>query len=378
MEAKHEVVETPARLANDGRPSGLCAIVESAVLRVRAVPQRNGGGACCTGEILSLPSPRVAATPPPPAKASHGRQTAFTAGLSIMFSAVLAAGCGGGGDAPPAVAGAPAPAPITSQVYIGYYVEDAANNPEDPTVGAMLVRLPSGDASFAGQMPFSYAGCSAGADIGAISGTRTGTSLSGNWTGMLDGNAVGGGYSGNYDAANDRYSGTYANSAGKQVIAAGPCSYFVAAQGSWRLFGGAASEPAGFALTATNSTTPTIAWSGVGAGLAYTVRVFDYDCLNADITSRPVEKYSASLPVRTAAQPMSPATRRACSAAKPPTAATTSSRPASRPMAPEPGSGNSAPPPAATCPWTMAEPSRSTATATCSLLAKPWVCWARR
>ena len=48
----------------------LHASVVSAVLRVRAVPQRNGGGARCTGEIPSLPSPRVAVTPPPPSLGS--------------------------------------------------------------------------------------------------------------------------------------------------------------------------------------------------------------------------------------------------------------------------------------------------------------------
>jgi hypothetical protein len=213
------------------------------------------------------------------------RQTHRARVLAALFAAVaLSAACGGGGGGN-APAPAPAPSPGTTSVYIGYYVEDAVNNPEDPTVGAMFAQLPNGDASFAGQMPFSYVGCSTGTDIGTISGTRSGLALNGSWTGTLDGVAVGGTYSGSYDAANDRYSGTYANSAGKQPIASGPCNYFVAAQGTWRLFGGPASEPAGFALSATDSTSPTLSWSGAGSGLAYTIRVFDYDCLSADITN---------------------------------------------------------------------------------------------
>jgi hypothetical protein len=221
--------------------------------------------------------------------------------LSALFVAVALSACGGGGSNAPAPA--PAPAPGTTSVYIGYYVEDAANNPEDPTVGAMFAQLPNTDASFAGQMPFSYVGCSAGTDIGTIGGTRAGLALTGNWTGTLDGVAVGGAYTGSYDAASDRYSGTYANTAGKQSITSGPCNYFVAAQGTWRLFGGPASEPAGFTLAATDSASPTLSWSGAGAGLAYTVRIFDYDCLSADITNSTCFRGEASTTLSSIAYP---------------------------------------------------------------------------
>ena len=181
-------------------------------------------------------------------------------------------GDGGGGGTPPA-----------SRVYIGYYAEDAANNPEDPTVGVLMFRVPQADGPFAGQMPFSYVGCSAGVDTGRIEGTRSGAALSGNWSGVMDGSVpVGGSLSATLDAAQDRYSGSFTNAAGKVAVANGPCRYFIAATGSFEVWGEAARVPASFTVTAGTTTTPTFNWSALPAGTFYTLRLFDDACLQDD------------------------------------------------------------------------------------------------
>ncbi len=172
-----------------------------------------------------------------------------------------------------------------AKLYIGYYQEDATNNPEDPTLGALMFSVPGSSGAFAGQMPFSYAGCTAGVDLGVIRGSRSGASLAGTWSGSLDGTSVGGAFSGGYDAAADSFSGSYTNSAGKLRVAVGACAYFVAAGGSFKVYGSAASDPAGFTLAATATTTPTLSWTSRGAGVLYTARVFDHACLVADASN---------------------------------------------------------------------------------------------
>ncbi len=165
---------------------------------------------------------------------------------------------------------------------MGWYEEDPDNNPEDPTVGALFMRVPAANGNYTGLMPFSYVGCSAGVDVGSISGTRTDNALAGNWAGTLDGVDVGGSFSADFTDGSSpaRFDGTFSNDAGKQPIVAGPCSYYMAAQGRFRLFDAPASEPAGVAVSfsATN-TTPTISWAGVTAGATTTLRVFDEACL---------------------------------------------------------------------------------------------------
>lgn len=199
------------------------------------------------------------------------------AALGLATLLMLSACGGGGGDGGDGGGGG-----AETQLYIGYYQEDPANNPEDPTLGAVMFNVPAGDGAFSGQMPFSYAGCSTGVDLGVISGTRSAAALNGTWSGSLDATAVGGGFAGAYDAAADSFSGSFTNSAGKVAVTVGACSYFVAAVGSFKVWGSATSEPAGFTLTATDTTTPTLSWTPLGAGVLYTVRVFDHACLLAD------------------------------------------------------------------------------------------------
>lgn len=186
-------------------------------------------------------------------------------------------GEGGGGSATP-----DPPADPAGSLYVGYYVEDATDNPEDPTIGAVMLRLPAADGAFAGQMPFSYAGCASGSDVGAIRGTRSGAQIEGNWSGTMDGVAVGGGFALAPDAAASSYSGQWRNAAGKQPIAVGGCRYHVASSGAVTLYPGSASVPAGVALTVSSGTTPTIGWSGLASGARATLRLFDQACLEAD------------------------------------------------------------------------------------------------
>ena len=169
---------------------------------------------------------------------------------------------------------------------MGWFEEDPANNPEDPTVGALFFRVPAADGSFGGLMPFAYQGCSPGVDVGNIAGNRSADALAGHWQGTLDGQAVGGSWSANQAAAAGRFDGSFDNSGGKQPIVVGSCSYFMAAQGRLRVFDRPSSEPAGVALNFSDtSTTPSVGWQGVPAGATTALRVFDEACLEGSAAS---------------------------------------------------------------------------------------------
>lgn len=194
--------------------------------------------------------------------------------LATCAAAILLAGCGGGTDGE------------EGRLYVGYYLEDLVNNPEDPEPGTLVAYLPAGDGSFQGLMPFSYAGCRDGIDVGVINGTRRGNTLDGAWAGSVDGVAVGGDYDGNYDALSDQFSGTYTNSAGKVPVSGpGDCQYHVAAYGSWRLYGGTVATPSNFIAGSTGGTSPTWSWPSLGGTVFYLVRVLDEGCLLAGVAN---------------------------------------------------------------------------------------------
>jgi hypothetical protein len=193
-------------------------------------------------------------------------------GMCLVAAGLTSCGGGSGGASDPA-------GPAEGTLFVGYYVEDAGNNPEDPTIGAVLMRLPSVDGSFAGQMPFSYAGCAAGSDVGAIAGNRSGNTFAGQWNGTMDGSAVGGAFGLMADVSDGTYSGSYTNTAGKQVIAVGACSYYVAARGTVKLFPVDSSSPAAFVISVSSTTALTLNWPSLGSGVVYTLRVFDEACV---------------------------------------------------------------------------------------------------
>jgi hypothetical protein len=153
------------------------------------------------------------------------------ASLVMMLSA-----CGGGTTSSDQTSGS---APLTAApggIYVGYYQEDATNNPEDPTVGALYLSLPVADSAFNGSMSFTYVGCQS-YNVGTISGTKSGLDLTGNWTGSTDGSPQAGSYTGTFDADKALYRGKYTVSGGKQHIDRLPCiEYYIAALGTWELF----------------------------------------------------------------------------------------------------------------------------------------------
>jgi hypothetical protein len=121
-------------------------------------------------------------------------------------------------------------------LYLGYYQEDALNNPEDPMPGTLLLNLPAGNAKFQGNMSFSYIGCQSH-NVGTVGGDKLGTALTGQWTGTVDNRPQRGNYLGNYNARQQLYSGTYNNAGGKQKVVVPNCiQYFIAAKGTWELF----------------------------------------------------------------------------------------------------------------------------------------------
>jgi hypothetical protein len=188
--------------------------------------------------------------------------------LAWAFAAVAAlAACGGGGSDSGA-AGAPAPA-VPGGLHVGYYQEDPATNPEDPTAGAFSLNLPDGNGSFAGSMFFTYIGCQT-SNVGTVGGTKTDAAISGTWSGTIDGGAESGTYSGSFQAATQSYSGTYVTNGGKKSRdIAGCINYFIAPNGTFEMFPVEAVVPAGFTVQVSGRSISWSATSGAASTLVY-------------------------------------------------------------------------------------------------------------
>jgi hypothetical protein len=123
-----------------------------------------------------------------------------------------------------------------SDLYFGYYVEDPVNNPEDPTPGALLLRLPKTDAAFSGALFFTFIGCQS-ESWGHIEGELKQGKLQGKWSGAVDDIPQDGTFQGKFDAQAAQYAGTYDNSKGKQYREIPNCiTYHIAARGTWQMF----------------------------------------------------------------------------------------------------------------------------------------------
>lgn len=171
----------------------------------------------------------------------------------------------------------------TGGLYVGYYAEDPATNPEDPTLGAFSLNLPNANGNFSGSMFFTYVGCQM-SNVGMVTGTKSDLALSGMWSGTIDGSSQSGGYSGTFDAASQSYQGTYTNAAGKQYRDLRPCiEYYIAGNGRWEMFPIDARVPASFSPTVSNRT---ISWTAV-ADAAQTL-VYVLDPIVAQTSGNPV------------------------------------------------------------------------------------------
>lgn len=172
-------------------------------------------------------------------------------------------------------AGAQAAGPARPTFYTGYYLEDPAANPEDPTAGFVYACLPEKDGTFTAQFLFSFVGCMGGIDVGGVEGRKTGTTLSGEWSGTVDGRAIGGGYEGRSNPGDDVYTGTWTNKGGKTFVQVGACHYYVSPRGTWKLYGPGVRD---FKLNVQSSGgAPTLSWDPVPGAAAYQVAVYAVD-----------------------------------------------------------------------------------------------------
>ena len=188
--------------------------------------------------------------------------------LTICASLVISA-CGGGSESEPVPTAAPE---ASSGLYVGYYQEDPASNPEDPTIGAFSLNLPSNDSDFQGSMYFTYVGCQS-SNVGRVAGKKSGKNLSGNWSGVIDASQQSGSYTGIYNADTSSYAGTYNNNGGKQFLDLSPCiQYWIAPNGSWEMFAIDSNTPSTFNASVS---LPNISWPSVAGAVNTLVYVLD-------------------------------------------------------------------------------------------------------
>ncbi len=162
----------------------------------------------------------------------------------------------------------------TSQdsVYLGYYQEDPASNPEDPTMGSVYLNLPASDSEFSGTMYFTYLGCQSH-NLGTISGSKAGASLKGKWNGSIDGTQQAGTFTGTYAPAQSAYAGTFTVDGGKQYIDIPSCiSYYIAPKGTFELFAVGKNVPSNFSVSMTGNT---VSWSPPSGAIMTLVYVLD-------------------------------------------------------------------------------------------------------
>lgn len=163
-----------------------------------------------------------------------------------------------------------------SDLYLGYYFEDPVNNPEDPTPGALLLRLPKTDSAFAGSLYFTFVGCQS-ESWGQIEGRLDHGELQGRWSGPVDGVPQRGSFRGEFDQATGQYAGTFDNAGGKQFREIPDCtSYYIAARGTWQMFTPASLRQGNLPL---NARWPYVEWR-VPSPMVILVYVLDKSLLN--------------------------------------------------------------------------------------------------
>ncbi len=157
-------------------------------------------------------------------------------------------------------------------LYLGYYHEDRATNPEDAMPGAVHFALPEGDAAFSGTLFFTYVGCQS-ASLGAIEGTKAGLALAAQWSGPVDGTPQQGALQGTYDPAVGSYSGTYTVAGGKQFFNIPSCiSYYIAPGGTWEVFPVGVNSPPTFEVSLVGTVA---SWPAVAGGAEVLLSIID-------------------------------------------------------------------------------------------------------
>ena len=197
----------------------------------------------------------------------------------VLYSAVLScavlSACGGGSGGSGSSSGSSSGGTGTPSqtapggIYLGYYAEDPKTNPEDPTLGAFVLNMPSSNTSFSGAMFFTYVGCQS-ENVGVVSGNKTDAGIAGNWSGSLDGVMNTGSYTGSWQAATQSYSGTFTNAGGKQFRDLRPCiQYYIAPNGSFEMFAAEKLIPDTFQISLSGRT---LSWSNVNGSTIALVR----------------------------------------------------------------------------------------------------------
>lgn len=191
--------------------------------------------------------------------------TSLSSKRSLAAITVLALACAQG------VANAAATS-APGGLYVGYYQEDPLTNPEDPSPGAFVMNLPENDASFNGDMFFTYIGCQSH-NLGKVNGVKAGLALSGTWSGTVDNSAQSGPYKGTYDPVAGHYKGVYTNSGGKQFKNVPGCiQHTIAPKGTWEMFAVEQNQPAAFKVDIAGSK---MSWAAVPGAVMTLVYVLD-------------------------------------------------------------------------------------------------------
>lgn len=134
------------------------------------------------------------------------------------------------------------------------------------------MRLPDGDADFAGSMFFTYVGCQS-SNVGSITGNKAGGDIRGRIAGTVDGLAQTGTYSGAYDVTTQRYTGTYVLAGGKQYRDLRPCiEYYIAPNGTFEMYPVGVSQPSSFRITVNGRN---IQWGSLNGARQTLVYVLD-------------------------------------------------------------------------------------------------------
>ncbi|MEO6363252.1 MAG: hypothetical protein ABIO71_08490 [Caldimonas sp.] len=192
---------------------------------------------------------------------------------AAVLSAALAA-CGGDVGSG-SVGGSNTPPPVTSApagLYLGYFQEDAANDPLDPRPGAFTLNLPAVGGALAGRMNFADGTCPA-SSTATVTGTRTAVDIAAAFTGSVDDATVAGTLAGTFDAATLAFTGgSYAVTDGKQARSVPPCpAYTIAGSGSWELFPVDRNFPLAFTVRVTGRIVSWVPITGASTSLVYVI-----------------------------------------------------------------------------------------------------------